>query len=328
MEDGTMLRTVLALTVLMLCAGGQCSAGGDAAVHKYFPECFDETIGASSGARCRVDNAEWFIVFWHGWDDCPAGCINKVEDAWYKIDGAAKIWACDKEFKNCHEIKPEQIVRGGGGQATPSAAAAKPAETSKPPANAKPPAPPQPDEKGYCQAHDECFWYECCDTQPMSRRYSKKHYQELYLGGPDQQTCFLKCMAPPPPADERLACVYSRCMGVGKDAPAIDPKRPVVWVGRSIEIGQCQDPAQVASPLLSAGPPVLKRAFTEPVPAGPKFSAGIGAAEKKARDADPNRFTCKACDVCKTLAREYVLVYFDDLPQLESGPEGWKRVDE
>jgi hypothetical protein len=321
-EVKKMRRMVLAVAVLALCAAGQCSAGGDAAVHKYFPECFKEVIGASSGARCKVVNAEWFIVLWHGWGDCPAGCINTVEDAWYKIDGAAKIWACDKEFKNCREIKPEQITHSGSGEGPVAAV------TPNPPARSKPPAPPKPDEKSYCEAANECFWYGCCETSPLSKRYSKKHYQELWMSRPEQESCELKCMHDSPPPDVKLECVYYRCQAMPKDAPAIDPKRPVVWVGRSFELGQCQDPAQAASPLFNAGPQVLKRVFTEPVPPGPKFNQWIGETENKARAADENRFTCKACDVCKTLAREYVLIYFDDLPKFESGPGGWKRVDE
>jgi hypothetical protein len=323
---------IFTVMVLAFLAGFQCLAGAEEAVRKYFPECFaDARIGASSGAKCEQDMAtkEWKIVFWTGWGDCPAGCINKKDVGWYKVDGKSRVLSCDADFKSCREIKPSEIKRGGP---DPSAGPApdKPSKPAKPgPTAAKPPAKPALTEKTYCEAQNECFWYSCCETAPMSKRYSRKHLAELWLDSADRESCSLKCMHEFPPADQKVACVYYRCQAVPKDAPAIDPKRPTVWVGRSRVIGQCQDPASSDSPILLANLPApLMKTYKGPIPLGPKFSAWIGAQEKWQRDSDPNKFTCKACDVCNTFAREYLLIYLDDLPKYESGPGGFKRVDE
>jgi hypothetical protein len=166
----------------------------------------------------------------------------------------------------------------------------------------------------------------------MSKLYRKKHYRELSLDSPDKESCALKCLHEFPPKDMKPACVAHQCLAISKDAPEIDPNRPVVWIGRGGEIGQCQDPAmldqgQTISDALQ--PPILKKIYNlPPVAPGPKFSAWIGEQETSRRNQDPGRFECKACDTCKTTYREFALVFLDDLPRFEAGPEPWRRVDQ
>jgi len=316
---------IIAFLVCLLPAVLVCRTPAEDSMHRVFPECFERpVIGASSGAKCSFDDQarEWRVVFWHGWGDCPAGCINKEDDAWYKVDAAGGVLVCEASFTRCRPLGPEEpIKRGGKSDSANSPAVAPP-----------PPLPrPDPEDRAYCEAHEQCFWYSCCENTPMSKLYSRKHYQELLMSSPEEEGCEAKCEAQSPSADLKVACVYRRCLEVNKDAPAIEPDRPVVWVGRSIVIGQCQDPAMYdQGPSLASMPTILRHTHQLPssVTPGPKFSEWLSAGEKQRHDQDPNLFQCQACDICKTFSREYALIFYDDLARYESGPEGWKRVDQ
>lgn len=79
-----------------------------------FPECMDEPmIGASSGARCEFDREknEHRITFWHGWGDCPAGCINEVIDARYIIDKKGRIFSAGDNWEPGNQVPPGTVIR-------------------------------------------------------------------------------------------------------------------------------------------------------------------------------------------------------------------------
>ena len=93
-----------------------CSPSDSAVVKERFPVCFaDPVIGASSGTKCNYNEAkkEWRITFWHGWGDCPAGCINKEETAWYKVDKTGKVYECDSSFNTKREVPKDEPVKAG-----------------------------------------------------------------------------------------------------------------------------------------------------------------------------------------------------------------------
>jgi hypothetical protein len=108
-----------------------------------------------------------------------------------------------------------------------------------------------------------------------------------------------------------------------------NPEREVVWVGRSVVVGQCQRSRDGMSPekgpsISPAGAPVLKRTGRLDVPTGPKFNAWDGSIRKAEYDRHPNSFTCKACDVCKTFSTEFLQIYKEDAGKFP----GYMRVEE
>jgi hypothetical protein len=52
----------------------------------------DTTIGKSEDIHVQPQENGWRLIFWRGWGDCPAGCINS--HYWYFIvstDGAIEL---------------------------------------------------------------------------------------------------------------------------------------------------------------------------------------------------------------------------------------------
>ncbi|HUT53218.1 MAG TPA: hypothetical protein VM658_07495 [bacterium] len=101
--------------IIMAASLPACTPKPRDVVTERFPECFaGPMIGAGSGVRCEHDAArdEWHITFWNGWGDCPAGCINKEDTAWYLVDKDGRVFKTDKNFNPLSEIKPDQNLEG------------------------------------------------------------------------------------------------------------------------------------------------------------------------------------------------------------------------
>lgn len=99
----------------LLIALGSCAPKSQDVMRDRFPQCFSEpVIGASSGVRCEHDEAgdEWHVTFWQGSGDCPAGCINKEDVAWYLVDKDGRVFKTDSRFRPLLEIKPEENLEG------------------------------------------------------------------------------------------------------------------------------------------------------------------------------------------------------------------------
>lgn len=67
-----------------------------AAVQKQFPQMQKVkrsepgTIGASTDITVLERPDGWDLVFWQGWDDCPAGCINNRYD-YFSVERNGRI---------------------------------------------------------------------------------------------------------------------------------------------------------------------------------------------------------------------------------------------
>ncbi len=98
-----MTRVVLPVLLLALfCAACPKTQQPRQVVKERFPACFEETkIGADHGARCNYNEEEdqWRIVFWHGWGDCPSGCIHKRDYAFYIVDEKGDVYQCNEDFE-------------------------------------------------------------------------------------------------------------------------------------------------------------------------------------------------------------------------------------
>ncbi len=101
-----------------------------------FPECFGEDkVGASTGVKCNYDAGakEWRIEFWHGWGDCPAGCINTEVDARYVVDEKGRIFEAGPSFNRGREIHPsgpiyvDQVTKDRQGSQSKSKGTVEPA---------------------------------------------------------------------------------------------------------------------------------------------------------------------------------------------------------
>jgi len=111
----------------------------------------------------------------------------------------------------------------------------------------------------------------------------------------------------------------------GKSAP----DRKTVWIGRSTVIGQCTEPELFRGKALQTtevGPEILAVSGSPGVTPGPRFSKWIEDWEKERFEADRESFMCEACRVCYDFAREFMLIYKDDLKKFQAMDE-WMRVD-
>jgi len=277
-------------------------------VEKYFGECFDGRIGATEGADCRYDekSKEWRIQYWGGgFGDCPAGCIYKTYYGAYLVDEKGNIYESSRDFSVKEKIKPEQITKYGSSERVMAAA---------PDVN--------PDNKLGCVKKDDCFWYQCCHTEPMSKIYRQKHWKDENLLNQDAEHCVMECKHAPVPNDQKLACVAFQCRAIAKDFPEVNPSRPVVWVGRVVALPQCHEKEASANLFVTA--PVIKRANSPEITPGPKFSAWAAQQEKELTAGKENKFTCKACDICYHLNSEYLLIFADERKQFNK--LGWQEV--
>ena len=103
-----------AVTIIISCTGSKSRQ--DRVLHKYFEECFDQTIGLTSGAFCRFDEdkKEWRITFWgNGSGDCPAGCIYKDFFESYVVDKKGKVFESTQNYERKKQVRPEQIRKWG-----------------------------------------------------------------------------------------------------------------------------------------------------------------------------------------------------------------------
>ena len=279
----------------------------DEVLKKYFKECSDHTIGATSGATCRFDPAtkDWHITYWgNGSGDCVAGCIQRDEFASYLVEADGTIHEGDS--KKGRVVKPEDINKSDLRNVPVSAPAVN------------------PDDKLACKKTEDCFWNQCCQASPMGKAYRAKHWQEAHLHSATSDFCDLKCMHMPPAKDQKLACVNLQCLAVAKDTPEIDPARPVVWIGTVQALPQCEE--QYIKDNFWGNPTIIKKEREPGVAAGPKFSQWAADREKQMMDKNPNKFTCKACDICYHINHQYLLIYESDLANFQKS--GWQRVDE
>ena len=103
-----MSRVSLAAMVLALfCVACPQTNDPRQVVEKRFPACFEEDrIGAGQGVRCNYneEEKEWRIVFWHGWGDCPSGCIHKEDYAFYVVDENGDIYKCNEDFEKLDKV--------------------------------------------------------------------------------------------------------------------------------------------------------------------------------------------------------------------------------
>jgi hypothetical protein len=117
-QGGSQMNRLLSncLAVMFLFLNVSCTPADKNVVERVFPECFaDPVIGASSGARCSYieRKQEWHITYWHGWGDCPAGCINKEETAWYIVDRKGKVYESDSSFNVKREVPGNEPLGKG-----------------------------------------------------------------------------------------------------------------------------------------------------------------------------------------------------------------------
>jgi hypothetical protein len=303
-----MKKMLLALPVFFLLFCSDPKLAQKKVVEKYFKECFDTTIGLTFGAFCRYDepSQEWRIQYWgNGEGDCPAGCINKTYFGAYVVDEKGEIFQSGGDFLAREKIKPEQIVKFDSGPKAMSAA---------PDIN--------PDNKLGCKKKDDCFWYQCCSTRPMSKVYRKGHWKDENLLNADAEHCVMECEHAPVPKDKKLACVAFQCRAIAKDFPEVNPQKPVVWIGRVVAAPQCIEKEYLAG--LQSLAPVILRADSPEVAPGPMFSAWAGSREKELMAGKEQKFSCKACDICYHLTRDYALVFAEDLPKFSSSE--WMEV--
>jgi hypothetical protein len=303
-----MKRYFPAVMVFMLIFCANARSMQQQVMDKYFPECNNQQIGATQGADCRYDekSKEWRIQYWgEGFGDCPAGCIHKTYYGAYLVDEKGDIYESSRDFTVREKIKPEQISRSGSSNRVMAAA---------PDVN--------PDNKLGCLKKSDCFWYQCCHTEPMSKVYRQKHWKDENLLNAESDHCVMECEHAPVPKDQKLACVAFQCRAVAKDFPEVNPSRPVVWVGRVVALPQCIE--KEASANLFTTAPVIKRSNSPEIALGEKFSAWAAQQEKGLTAGKENKFTCKACDICYHLNRDYLLVFADDLAQFNK--LGWREV--
>jgi len=277
-------------------------------VEKYFGECFDDTVGLTFGAFCRYDEGrkEWRIQYWgNGSGDCPAGCIYKTYFGAYLVDEKGNIYESSRDFTANEKIKPEQIIKYGSSDRVMAAA---------PDVN--------PDNKLGCVKKDDCFWYQCCHTEPMSKIYRQKHWKDENLMSADAEHCIMECKHSPVPKDQKLACVAFQCRAIAKDFPEVNPARPVVWIGRVVALPQCHEKEANENLLTTAL--FIKRSNSPEITIGPRFSEWASQKEKELTAGKENKFSCKACDICYHLNRDFLLVFADER-KLFSDKE-WQEV--
>lgn len=116
-------------SVLLIC----CSPSAEEVVKKRFPECFNRQVGATTWATCEQAEGVWHITFWHGWGDCPAGCIHSEQSAWYVVNEKGEVYKADRHFNPTVKIGPDQPIDRG----TPSFKKKPQAATTKEPAGLK-----------------------------------------------------------------------------------------------------------------------------------------------------------------------------------------------
>ena len=306
----------LLIPILTACAGSSKKDPAKKVVEQTFPICFQQPKpGEQSGAECKYNPKlkEWEINFWN----CNGSrdCSQKKYTAWYRVNKKGEIQKCSGDLSEPNQIyscepfstfsyRQEQKLQG----------------ISKLVGE---------DSRLFCNQADECFWYACCSTIPMSKLYSRKNFQELFMSRPDQQSCEAKCKHDPVPKGVKLECVAHMCMIVSDALPAIDPNRPVVWIGRPEVVGQCERELRPMSPLNYAGAPIIIRETDSPgITTGPEFNKKSAAWQKQTYDRNPGSFMCEACHVCKDFKTRYLLIFFDDLDKFSKGPDSWWRADQ
>jgi hypothetical protein len=313
-----MKKSLWSIALIALAALCACADSSIKVVKQTFPICFSKTPpGAKNWADCKYNKTrkEWEINFWN----CPepGACAEKTRQysAWYRVNKKGEIQKCSGDLSD-----PQKIY------------SCQPFTTMS--------YRKDPVEKGvsrlvgvdhqlFCNRASECFWYACCSTTPMSKLYSNKNFEELLMSRPEQQSCEAKCKHDPVPKGVKLECVAHMCMSVPEQLPAIDPEKPVVWIGRPEVAGQCERELRPMSPFNYAGAPVIIRETDSPgITTGPEFNKNTAAWQKQTYDRDPGSFMCEACHVCKDFKTRYLLIFFDDLDKFTKGPDTWWRADQ
>lgn len=304
------------VALFLIPAMAACADDSKKVVEQTFPVCFEgQKPGQQSGADCKYNpkQKEWEINFWNCNDS--KDCSQKKYTAWYRVDKKGAIQKCSGDLSN-----PDQIY------------SCEPFSTfsyRKEPADQGVSKLVNQDSQLFCNKREDCFWYACCSTTPMSKLYSSKNFQELLMSRPDQQSCEAKCKHDPVPKGVKLECVAHMCMSVSDSFPAIDPARPVVWIGRPEVVGQCEQGLMPMSPLKYQGAPVIIRETESPgITIGPEFNKKTSDWQQKTYDANRGRFQCEACHVCKDFRTRYLLIFFDDLDKFTKGPDTWWRADQ
>lgn len=103
------MKRVLLPVILLALVGAACpkTEPPRQVVEKRFPACFEKPrIGADHGVRCEYhqEENEWRIVFWHGWGDCPSGCIHTEDYAFYTVDEDGDVYECNEDFERIREV--------------------------------------------------------------------------------------------------------------------------------------------------------------------------------------------------------------------------------
>jgi hypothetical protein len=318
MKKICIILAMLLSPILPACAGCSKKDAARKVVEQTFPICFQQPKpGERSGADCSYNKKmkEWEINFWSCEDPSNCNPKNKQYTAWYQVNKKGEIQKCS------------------GGTGSPDGFySCEPFSTFSYRQEQKPQGISKlvnEDHKLFCNKAEECFWYSCCSTTPMSKLYSNKNFEELLMSRPDQQSCEAKCKHDSVPPGVKLECVAHMCMSVSDALPAVDPSRAVVWVGRPEVVGQCEQELRPLSPLNYAGAPVIIRETESPgITLGPEFNKKVAAWQKQTYDRNPGSFMCEACHVCKDFKTRYLLIFFDDLDKFSKGPDPWWRVDQ
>jgi len=308
---------LLSIPLVLACESEQ--EAGKKTVQVRFPICFQKPKPEDKNwADCGYDRKtkEWFVNFWDCENGTAQNCTQKKFTAWYRfrVDKKDEIQECSGDMS-----KPDQVY------------SCKPFSIKSYREKQKAAAAPSPqDDRLYCANSGDCFWFQCCQASMMGKPYFEKHWKELFAGSPEQHSCEAKCEHDSPPQDVKLECVAHQCMALDQKAPAIDPDKAVVWIGKSEVVGQCEHDFRLQysnGPTIKGAPVIIKEAASPGINAGPEFTKHIAEWQKETFERNRGSFQCEACHVCKDFAMRYLLIYLDDLDKFTTGSEGWMRVD-
>lgn len=289
-----MKKYLMALPVFLMLLAAEPKSAQQKVMEKYFPECLHPLIGGTQGADCNYDDAakEWHIQYWgNGRGDCPAGCIEKDYFGSYAVDFKGDVYE-GNDPKKRRKIDPAEVSKWESELYKENQQRAV-----------------RDDDPLGCMRDQDCFWYQCCSTRPMSRIYQQNHWKDVHL--PDNRTdhCVMECEHAPVPKDQKLACIDYTCRAVPKDFPKVVPYRPALWIGRVVSVPQCRQREPGADLLTNAL--VIKRADKPEITPGPKFSEWAAQKEKELTAGRESKFMCRACS-CLYLQREYLLIFADE----------------
>jgi len=301
-----MKKYLPALPVFCLLLCSEPKGAQQKVMEKYFPECIHQMIGATSGAECSYDqkSREWHIQYWgNGRGDCPAGCIEKDYFGSYAVDAKGDVYE-GADPKKRRKIDPAEVSKWES-------------ELYK---ENRQRGVSENDPLG-CMRDQDCFWYQCCSTRPMSRIYQQSHWKDVYLLDNKTDHCVMECEHAPIPKDKKLACIDLTCRAVAKNFPKADPYRPALWIGRVTSAPQCRPEFGAGS--ISAAL-IIKSADKPEIEPGPKFSEWAAKRQKELIAGKEGRFACRACDICFYVKRDYLLIFADERGKFNS--QEWQDV--